>query len=84
MEKIITTLIAIIKNVKLRHWHVSISISLTANYEGAVVSSAGSPPFKPRPSPPPPWASDGESVEGCFRSSQIFHAIPSSSLLAPA
>jgi len=59
MEKIITTLIAIIRNVKLRHWYVSISLSLTADYEGVVVSSAGSPPFKPK-SFPPSWASDGE------------------------
>jgi hypothetical protein len=37
----------------------SISISLKVNYEGVICYSAGSLPSKPRPSHPPPWASDG-------------------------
>jgi len=38
----------------------SISISVTVNYEGVICHSAGSPPFLPRPSHPPPWTTDGE------------------------
>jgi len=44
----------------------SISISVTVNYEGMICYSAGSLPSLPRPSHPPPWASDGEEPSPHF------------------
>jgi len=40
--------------------YIGIYIFVTVNNESIILHSAGSPPSKPRPSHPPPWASDGE------------------------
>ena len=39
--------------------YIGIYIFVTVNNESIILHSAGSPPSKPRPSHPPPWASDG-------------------------
>jgi len=52
-------------------YFVNISFSMTMSYECTICYSAGSPPSQPRPSHPPPWASDGREPALHFFVGQI-------------